>query len=181
MDYAQSSIINRQSSIRRGFTLVECLVGLAISAVLLAAVAAAFSASLTSYRENEQMFWAVNNARQALTRMTSEIRTASPDPSLVPAWAVDPLEPDTRCSLHTWDDKSLTFEFRSNDRRLYLIDNHVNQEYLLCDNVVDAEFTKILTDNGTDCKSVQIRLTVQVGNNRQTLSASAVVRRNLSL
>ncbi len=61
---------------RRGFTVVECLIGLAISAILLAAVAAAFNASLTNYRENERMYVTMNNARQALTRMTSEIRTA---------------------------------------------------------------------------------------------------------
>ena len=60
----------------RGFTLIECLMGLAISAILLVAVAVAFNASLTNYRENEDMFWAMNNARQALMRMTNEIRNA---------------------------------------------------------------------------------------------------------
>jgi len=53
----KSSIINHQLSIRRGFTIVECLIGLAISAVLLTAVAVAFNASVVNYGENQDMYW----------------------------------------------------------------------------------------------------------------------------
>jgi prepilin-type N-terminal cleavage/methylation domain-containing protein len=170
MANAQSPILNHRSSIQRGFTLVECLVGLAISALLLAAVAVAFSASLRSYGENEQMFWTVNNARQALARMTSQIRTGD---------RVDPLAPDEQCSFFTAADEDITYEFRSADRKLYLRRNATNQEFVICDNVVAATFTKVFTDDGADCKSVQISLTVESGDTRRTLSAAAVVRRNL--
>jgi prepilin-type N-terminal cleavage/methylation domain-containing protein len=154
----------------KGFTLVECLIGLAISALLLAAVAVAFNASVVSYGENEDMFWALNNARQAMTRMTSQLRTGH---------TVNPTPDANEVSFFTAANEDITYEFRSAQQRLYLIKNATNQEYMLCDNVVDASFTKTMTDDGTDCKSVQISLTVQSGDTRRTLSAAAVVRRNL--
>jgi len=180
MDHPQSSIIDHRSSIRRGFTLVECLIGLAISAVLLAAVAVAFNASVTSYVDNEDLFWTINSARGALARMTSQIRNAGYEyaPGLLAA--VDPLDPANRCSFRTADGGDFTFEFRVDDRRLYLIDNDPNSggEYVLCNDVSDASFIKTPTADG-DSKSVQISLTVDNGGARRTLSAAAVVRRNL--
>ncbi len=152
----------------RGFTLIECLVGLAIMAVLLAAVAVAFNASLTNYRENEDMFWAVNNARQALTRMTSQIRTAYP---------VQLGDPNNQCSLVTATNEDITYEFRSADNSLYLINNGTNQEYVLCDGVIAANFTKIPNSEGWDCRSVQISLTVHSDDYQKTLAAAAMVRR----
>jgi prepilin-type N-terminal cleavage/methylation domain-containing protein len=154
----------------KGFTLVECLIGLAISALLLAAVAVAFNASVVSYGENEDMFWAINNARQAMTRMTNQLRTGH---------TVNPIPDANEVSFFTAANEDITYQFRSAQQRLYLIKNATNQEYMLCDNVVDASFTKTMTDDGTDCKSVQISLTVQSGDTRRTLSAAAVVRRNL--
>jgi len=155
---------------RPGFTVVECLIGLAISAMLLAAVAAAFSASLTNYSENERMFRSMNNARQALSRMTSQLRTG---------YAVDTSAPSTQCSFRTSSNQDITYEYRSADKKLYLRTNSTGQEYVLCDNVVVASFTKTLTDTGMDCKSVQISLTVGDSSSQRTLSAAAVIRRNL--
>jgi hypothetical protein len=65
--------------------------------VLLTAVAVAFNASIINYRENEDMFWSVNNARQALARMTSEIRIGYP--VLVPP--PPPPEPNNQCTFTT--------------------------------------------------------------------------------
>jgi len=156
----------------RGFTLVELLIGLAISAILLVAVAAAFNASLTNYHENEKMFWAMNNARQALTRMTSQLRTG---------YAVQPTDPPESCSFFTAANQNITYQYVSADKKLYLKTNSDGQLYMLCDNVVAATFTKTPTENGMDCISVQISLTVEDGGLRQTLSAAAVIRRNLSV
>lgn len=150
------------------FTLVELLLGLAISAVLLVAVAAALNASAMNYKTNEDIYKAMNGARQALTRMTSQLRTAN---------AVDFSVPDTQCSFFTATNEDITYEFRSADNKLYLITNVNGNEYVLCDNVTAATFTK--TDDGTKCKSVQISLTVTVGSVSQSLSAASVIRRNL--
>jgi len=159
-----------------GFTVVECLIALAISAVLLTAVAVAFNASVVSYQENEKMYRTMNNARQALTRMTTQLRTG---------YAVFPGDPSHRCSFHTATNDDITYEFRdasdpSDPNTLWLITNSDSQAYLLCDNVIAATFDRTLTGDGMDCKSVQISLTVRDGGFERTLSAAAVVRKNLS-
>lgn len=151
------------------FTLVELLLGLAIMAVLLVAVAAALNASAMNYKTNEDIYKAMNGARQALTRMTSQLRTAN--------GPFDLNAPDTQCSFFTATNEDITYEFRSADNKLYLITNVNGNEYVLCDNVTAATFTK--TDDGTKCKSVQISLTVTVGSVSQSLSAASVIRRNL--
>ena len=154
-----------------GFTIVECLIGLAISVVLLTAVAVAFNASIMNYRENEQMYQTINSARQALTRMTSQLRTGD---------SIEPSAPANRCSFITAANEDITYEFRSTDQKLYLITNSNHREYVLCDNVTAATFTKTLTDNGMDCKSIQISLTVRCGDFQRTLCAAAAIRRNLA-
>ncbi len=156
--------------------------GLAISAILLVAVAVAFNASLTNYRENEDMFWAVNNARQALMRMTNEIRNAGYlDEFAIPPWmGVSAMDPNNQCTVVKADHETIRYEFRSADKKLYLIKPATNAEYVLCDNVIAAEFAKI-TENGVDAKSVQISLTVESDAQSDpyqcTLSAAAMVRR----
>ncbi len=168
---------------RRGFTIVECLIGLAISAILLAAVAAAFDASLTNYRENERMYTTMNSARQALTRMTGEIRTAGyfdqsdPDPA---NWGwkgvAYSVGSTNQLNLYLANHEFVRYEFRSAEKKLYLVKLATNQSYVLCDHVADATFTTT-ADNGIDATSVQISLTVTDGSFARTLSAAAVVRR----
>lgn len=150
--------------------MVECLLGLAISAILLTAVAVAFNAAAINYRENEQMFRSLNNARQALTRMTSQLRTGDD---------VDTAAPSNQCSFFTAANENVTYDWRSAEQKLYVRMNDIGQEYVLCDNVVDATFSKVFTDDGLDCKAVQISLTVQSGRSVRNLAAAAVVRRNL--
>jgi prepilin-type N-terminal cleavage/methylation domain-containing protein len=91
----QKSKIKHQRS-PRGFTVVECLIGLAISAILLTALATAFHASVMNYGENEQMYETINNARQALTRMTSKLRTGH---------TIDPSAAANRCNFYTAADE----------------------------------------------------------------------------
>jgi type II secretory pathway pseudopilin PulG len=155
---------------KMGFCIAELLIVLAITGMLLAAVAVALNASIINYRENEDIFKAVNNARQALSRVTSQLRTGH--------W-VDPNAPSNECSFFTADGQDITYQYRSADNKLYLITNSNAQEYLLCDNVASMSFSRTLTDDGSDCKSVQISMTVQSGNVQQALSAAAVIRRNL--
>jgi len=167
----------RHTRYERGFTIAEVLIVLAITGILLTAVAVAFNASIINYQQNEQMFKTINNARQALCRMTSQLRTANPE-----FGAVDPTDPNNRCSLHTATNEDITYQFcdaadPDYPNTLLLITN--GNKYKLCDNVTAATFTKTPTNDWTDCKSVQISLTVQSGNVQRTLSAAAVIRRNL--
>jgi type II secretory pathway pseudopilin PulG len=154
------------------FTVVECLISLAISALLMTAVAVAFNASLVNFRENEEMFESINHARQALSRMTSQLRTGQ---------YIDPNAASTECSFYTASNEDITYEYRAADKKLYLITNSDGSEYTLCDDVTDASFSRTPTADNTDCKSVLISMTVQCGNSTRTLSAAAVIRRNLGL
>jgi len=159
---------------RTGFTLVEVLLVLAISGILLAAVAVAFNASIINYKENEDIFKTINNARQALYRITTQLRTGH--------W-VNPSDPNNRCSFFTADadgNEPITYEYRSADNKLYLITNSDGQEYMLCENVTSMSFNKTPTDDLSDCKSVQISMTVQSGDIQRTLTAAVVIRRNLN-
>jgi len=152
----------------RGFTIVELLIALAITGILLAAVAVAFNASIINYTENQNIFKAINSARQALSRITTEVRTAR---------MVDPNNDPTCCRVWCADGSIVTYRYESGEgkQKLYLND------HVLCDNVAAMTFKK---DEGTpptgDVKSVQISMTVAIGDVRQTVTAAAVVRRNLN-
>jgi prepilin-type N-terminal cleavage/methylation domain-containing protein len=167
--------------LHHGFTIIECLIGLAISAVLLTAVAVAFNASVVNYRENEDMFWTMNNARQALARMTSQLRVAGYQNGTT--WLSVQYNPNRASSCNFWtaDGTHITYEFRAADHKLYLRMEATGQEYVLCGNVVAAAFT-MTSKNSVDATSVEILLTVQYGNSersfQRTLSAAAAIRRN---
>lgn len=154
-----------------GFTIAELLIALAIMSILLAAVAVAFKASTTNYQENEDIFKTINNARQALLRMTRQIRTGD---------NFNPADPSNRCSFFTANNEDITYEYRSADNKLYLITNSDSSEYVLCNNVTSMSLTKNPTDDGADVKSVQISMTVVSGDVYRTISAATVVRKNLN-
>jgi len=158
-----------------GFTIAEVLIALAVVSILLAAVAVAFNASAINYRENSDIFKAVNSARQALFRMTTQLRTAD---------AVNPDSLSNECSLITAGGDGITYRYNSSAKRLYLVTNDIttDSDYVLCDNVTAMTFTKDIVTEGSQTKvrSVQISITVAAGDIRQTLSAAAVIRRNLN-
>jgi len=165
----------RNTQYENGFSLVEALLALAITGMLLAAVAAAFNASIINYRENENIFRTTNSARQALFRITSQLRTAN---------AVDPNTPNNECTLITAGSDDITYRFNVADNKLYLVTNDdlLDSDYVLCDNVAAMTFTKETVTEGeqTKVKSVQISMTVERGNTQQTVSTAAVIRRNLN-
>lgn len=157
----------------RGFSILELLIALAITGLLLAAVAATFNASVKNYRENEGILKTLNSAGAALSRITTELRTAE--------W-VDPSSPANECTLITAGGENITFRYSSSDNKLYLTDNSTGSDYVLCDNVTAMTFTKdtAIDDVGTTfVKSVQISMTLVSGNAERKVSAAAVVRRNL--
>ena len=156
-----------------GFTIVELLLALAIASILLAAVATAFNASIINYRENEDIFKAINSARGALLRITSQLRTAD---------AVDPTSPANECTLITAGGDDITYQYNNGDNKLYLIDNLSGSSYVLCDNVTAMTFTKdtVIIESIEKVRSVQVSITVARGNAQRKISAAAVIRRNLS-
>jgi prepilin-type N-terminal cleavage/methylation domain-containing protein len=156
-----------------GFTIVELLLALAIASILLAAIATAFNASIVNYRENEDIFKAINSARGALLRITSQLRTAD---------AVDPTSPVNECTLITAGGDDVTYQYNNGDNKLYLIDNLSGSSYVLCDNVTAMSFAKdtVIIESIEKVRSVQVSITVARGNAQRKISAAAVIRRNLS-
>ena len=169
----------RKSKSNTGFTLVEVLLSLAILGMLLAAVALAFNASAINYSENEAMFKAMNTARQALLRITTEIRTAQ-SVALIGAGAGDDPCDQTQCSMITADSRNVTYRYDSSDNTLYLDDNTTSSNYVLCTNVTAMTFDRAtVPDDPTAIRNVQISVTVSVDTLSQTLATAAVVRKNL--
>jgi len=171
-----SGIGHRRSAAgnRRGFTVVELLLAVAIAGMLLTAVAVAFNASAVNCRENEEIFKTINNARQALLRMTSQLRTAD---------AADPAAPSNECSLITAAGQDITYRYNSGNKKLYLVTNDdlTDSDYVLCNNVTAMTCTKnvVVEEAVTKVKSVQITITVTNGDMQRTVSAAAAIRRNL--
>ena len=176
-----TSNIRRQSPLRghtskTAFTLVELLIALAITAILLTAIAVAFNASVINYTENEKIYKALNGARQAMFRITSQLRTAK---------AVDPTAPVNECTLITADDEDLTYRYDASEKILYLITNDDSTDYKLCENVEAMTFTPKtfeVEEGGvtvTKVRSVQMAITVSAGGLTKKIAAAAVVRKNL--
>lgn len=165
----------RNNKCKPGFTLVELLIALSIAAMLLATIAVAFNASAINYQQNEDMFKAINSARQAMFRITSQLRTAN---------AVDPNAPSNECTMFTASGENITYRYNSSDKKLYLVTNDdlFDADYVLCDNVTAMNCTKTteVVDAMTVVKSVQISLTVASNGVDKTISAAAAIRRNLN-
>ena len=151
-----------------GFSLAELLISLAVMALILTAVAVAFNAASVNYNENREIFSVINTARQALLRITSQLRTAI---------AVNPSEASSQCSLVTAQNANITFRFDSAAKTLYL--DSGSNSYVLCKNVSAITFNRTLDLNG-QVKSVEISMTVTVDNNSQTVSTAIVLRKRLS-
>ncbi len=154
-----------------GFAIAELLIALAITGLLLVAVAVAFNASITNYKENEDIFKTINTARQALFRITSQLRTGLVDPN-------DILSED-KCTLLCADGSKIKYWYDNGNNSLYLYDYDKDEDYLLCDNVTDMTFKRNNDTSTGDVKSVQISMTVQSGNVERTIPAAAVVRKIL--
>ena len=131
----RDEIMLSRNKFAAGFTLAELLIALAITGILLAAMAVAFNASVMSYYENEGIAKAVKDAHQALSRMTTELRTAL---------AVEPNEPANECSMVNIGGEDITFQYNSTDNKVYLVTNDdlTDADYVLCDDVTAMAFQK---------------------------------------
>ena len=112
----------------RSFTIAELIIAMVVIAILLAATAVTFNASIVNYTQNENIFKTTNMVRQALLRITSQLRTAI---------AVDPNAPNNECSLITAGGDDLTYRYNSTDNKLYLDNNDTSNSYMLCNNKVE--------------------------------------------
>lgn len=177
---------------KTGFTMVEVLMSLAILAMLMAAVAVAFDASIVNFQANEGISKTMNTARAALLRMTTQIRNAGYNDGAgyrsVAVIGVGGDPDNTQCSLVAPDVSApggycdITYRYVTDEKILYLDDNISGNSYPLCRNVTDASFNRGTGGTPPVVRNVRMVLTVtdDKGKNPQTLAAAAVVRRNLN-
>ena len=162
----------KEKKSRSGFTIAELLIVLMILGMLLSAMAVAFNASVINFTTNRDMFEAMNSSRQALLRITNDLRAA----------IVNHDEPSSQCSMVTSDGRDITYRYDSGTNTLYLDVNAGTNAgtYNLCNNVTSMTFERSTrTDDPTAVRNVRILMTVTVGEVSQTLATAAVVRKNL--
>jgi prepilin-type N-terminal cleavage/methylation domain-containing protein len=164
---------------QKAFTLVELLLSLALLAMLMTAVAFAFDASVKNYKANQGIYQTVNIGRQALLRITSDVRTAQ-----AVAHIGTGGDPDaSQVSLLTSGGKDITYRFDNSEGILYYDDNTSGDSYVLCRHVTAAAFNRALvpatTTNAVRSVRVSLTLTDDTGDLSQTVAAASLVRRNL--
>ncbi|MBN1818041.1 MAG: type II secretion system protein [Sedimentisphaerales bacterium] len=170
----------------KGFTLIEVIISLVILAILMTAVGLAFSASATNYAENEAMYEALNKARQALLRITSDIRTAQ-GVAQIDGGVTGDID-NRQCSLFRTDGTDITYHYNTSaaasynaglaDNTLYMIINTGPSagNYRLCQNVTNMTFDRAVA--GSNVRNVRIGMTVtdDLGQFNKTIHTAAVVR-----
>ncbi len=165
---------------RTGLGLVELLISLAITAMLLTSVAVAFHAALENVNENQDIAAATQAGRLVLHRMIDEVRRS-----------VDVSTTSTSVAILPPDDGSgvqMTQYFLENGVLYYSRTvGGTPQRYAILgdgDEVVINTFwvtrrTGTDSDGNACTKSISARLDLQVGDNRQAITASTNIRRNM--
>jgi prepilin-type N-terminal cleavage/methylation domain-containing protein len=145
---------------RKGMSLAEVLIGLAITASLLTAVAAAFQASASGITLNDQFTRASQAARVSVNQIMAQVRKCQSG-----------VVGDT--SLELTDDAGnvTTYAFDASTSKLTVtIDGITPVTHTMASNVQRVSFA-------TDGKTISMTVTVKIGNNAVTLNGSAFPRR----
>lgn len=175
--------MNTSRKLNGGFSLVEVMVALVILAMLMTAVAVAFDASISNYHANRGIYQTMNTARQALLRITNDIRTAST------VGIIGTDDPDnTQVSLITASGDDITYRYDSGDNTLYYVtnDDTSDADYVLCENITAMAFNRATFIDNNDSfiekvRNVRISMTLtdESGDVSESLNAASVVRKNL--
>ena len=164
---------------RRGLSMVEAMISLAICSALLVAAGAAFTSSAAAVQVNADFFRASQTARVTMNQMLTEVRRAdsvqcSPTNStyfdvIRPAETITPNEGYRRYAFDSAN-KRVTLQ-------IYYTGGTTSSLYTLASNVEAAAFgppqTGADSNNASVVQRLPITLTVTVGKNRIQLSGSA--------
>jgi hypothetical protein len=182
----------------RGLSLSEVMISLAITSMLLTAIAAAFHSSTQIISENDEFFRATQAGRVALNQMLTEIRRADNVPAedsvvtdpgtnlkfTVRGITTDLLPVSRPLDAHMSQEYMRYYRYDAATKRLLLYFQNAkgqqSTEYPLATNVQQSPFAWEQTagsDNSRIAARVSIALEIVVGNNRIRLSGSAVPRR----
>lgn len=169
---------------RRGLSLVEVMISLAISTFLLVAVAAAYNASADAVEMNDKFFRATQAGRVTMNQLLTEIRRA--DSVQVYSDYIDIIRPDAsklpnevyRTYRYHADTKKMTIQIHYKPAVVAVPDG---PEYSLASNVSGVTFGPPVTVTGSNNTTVTVRVpvtvVVKVGSNEVRLSGSSGPRR----
>lgn len=148
----------------RGLSLVEALMSLAISAMLLAAVGAAYHASAQAIEMNDQFFRASQVARVSINQIMADVRKCQSG-----------VVSDTTLELTTATGEIRTFAFDPTDKVLRITrdDGITPVTHTMAKNVESVEFR-------TDGQTIAMSVAVRIGTNQILLNGSALPRRTLT-
>ena len=147
--------------VRRGLSLIEAIIALAITAMLLTGVAMAFHASTSAIEMNDQFYRASQAARVSMNLILDQVR---------------------KCQSGVVDTSSLQLTTESGEDRTFALDGS-DLKMTLTPPGADAPSSHRLASNiqsitfATDGKSISMVITVAVGSNQVTLCGSAFPRR----
>jgi hypothetical protein len=189
----------QQRQHRPGLCLSEVMIALAISSMLLTAIAAAFSSSTAVIENNDRFFRATQSGRVALNLIMTDVRrsdaivdhdttiTTAPTPFVVKGITANLLPIYRPAEARVPNEMVRYYRYDAANKRLLL--SFVNDlgvaspEYALAEDVQTSPFA---WDMGTDANNatcvarVAVALDVQVGSNMVRLSGAAAPRRSLS-
>jgi len=190
--------MNRQPR-QNGLCLSEVMISLAISSMLLTAIAAAFSSSTAVIENNDRFFRATQSGRVALNQIVTDVRrsdaivdrdttiTTAATPFVVKGITANLLPIYRPTEARVPGEMVRYYRYDATNKRLLL--SFVNTagvsspEYALAEDVQASPFA---WDMGTDANNatcvarVAVSLDVKVGTNIVRLSGSAAPRRSLS-
>jgi type II secretory pathway pseudopilin PulG len=180
-------MVKHTKSRRRGLTMMETIVSIAITGMLLTGLASAFVTSADAVEMNEQFFRATQAARITLNQVMVECRRA------------DALQCSNTGTYDYFDvirpeevlDENEVFRryrYDATARQITLTihyaDETTSPAYVMVRNVEAAQFgppqTGVDSNNATVVKRLPVVLTVRVGKNVVTLNGAAGPRRAMS-
>ncbi|MEA2709682.1 MAG: hypothetical protein QOF78_2283 [Phycisphaerales bacterium] len=161
----------RAAARRAGLGLIEAMIALAITAALLTAVAAAFSASSAAINENDEFFMATQGGRVALSRILTQVRRGTVSTSST-AQELTLITDSGKTHKYTIDTVGKVI-------KLTTVETGVESTHVLARTISAGSFTyENSTDyDGNPCvKRVAMTLTVEKNNNRVLFSGTGTCR-----
>jgi len=157
---------------KRGFTLMEVLISLAVLAMLMAAIGAAVHSSLQSYTENQKSLALTQAARSVLDRMMREVRTAADVDSTTNSLTIDADGTGQNTASYQFSPGAFYY--------VQTVDGHTTYYPLLSysDDVNVTDFSVVREDSAEgNPLSVTVRLTLAMRDRTFAMTATSAVRR----
>jgi hypothetical protein len=179
-----SSLVIRHSS-RRGLSISEVLISLAIVSMLLVAVGGAFTASASAIDLNDRFFRASQAGRVSMNQVLSVARTSQACQVGSQSNPTGDIVTSTMLQVLTADDELRTYIHNAGDQTLRLIigDDMSHPGHILARHVSSASFTGVLErDPATNLRRVvRVVVTVrtQIGDQALEMSGSVAPRRSI--